>query len=349
MFLGGKHNRRMDFLIYTLIRTALPDYEIKQDRQEAGIEGPDLKGQAQARIEKAAQKIELSMIKVRNMLSTGLATSINGILQASEDDTFLVRSSTNPEVEYLVVASDSICSCDSFGDILHCKHLAAARIHFPESFAGQLDQIHVELCQESEAPNDAGSSQSTANDKSVDRFDSQTAIKQLERTFQRLKDATTDQSIISIEPHAEAIQIALDSALSDVLRQSESMLPRPKNLPPNLSSARETERAYAGALPSIKTKRPRNSEIEGNPYSGGERSGKYAKADALARPGAISASQPPPTKASPPNPALLAPAASQPARPTAMPVASLSRPSGHPQTPAGGSQHQYTQAYGYPQ
>ncbi|KAJ7310951.1 hypothetical protein DFH08DRAFT_636334, partial [Mycena albidolilacea] len=42
-FLLGKHNRRLDHLMHTLIERVVPYYALKTPRQESNFEGPDIK------------------------------------------------------------------------------------------------------------------------------------------------------------------------------------------------------------------------------------------------------------------------------------------------------------------
>ncbi|KAJ7757401.1 hypothetical protein DFH07DRAFT_958758 [Mycena maculata] len=114
--MDGKHNRRVDQLIHTLLNVTLPHYIANHRAQQFGFNGPDLVLKAQNSIHKQATKITSDMIE-----------------EIEPERRFVVKSKSTPGLLYTVDLEAYTCTpCPSFPAILFCKHVCAIENHFPD-------------------------------------------------------------------------------------------------------------------------------------------------------------------------------------------------------------------------
>jgi len=117
-YLGRKRNRRVDYIIKTLVKKFVPDFQIRHKRQAIGLEGLGLGDKRRQQILASARNIPLDSIH-----------------QVNNSELF-IASESYPGHRYLVDLSDSTydCDCDDFPRIWFCKHIATVNIYFPELF-----------------------------------------------------------------------------------------------------------------------------------------------------------------------------------------------------------------------
>ena len=111
--LGGKRNRRIDYVIEKLVTYFISDYQNRHKRQLVGLEGPDLEEARHEQILENARNISLDSI------------------HSVSNTEFLIASESNPGHHYLIDLTQSTCNCKDFPRIQLCKHIAAVNVHFP--------------------------------------------------------------------------------------------------------------------------------------------------------------------------------------------------------------------------
>jgi len=114
-WLDGKRNRRLDHIIFTLVKSADPYYQFRHERQQAGLEGPNLEDSRREEIEEIAGKVTRDSI------------------QKFDDFQFHVSSQTKSGHFYAVNLAPPTCCCNclDFPRIWFCKHIGAIYHHFP--------------------------------------------------------------------------------------------------------------------------------------------------------------------------------------------------------------------------
>ena len=112
-YLGRKHNRRVDHIVWTLVIDVMPNYDFHHRRQIAGLDGPDLEGACRQKILAGTGNMSLDSIQ-----------HIGGTK-------FSVASETHPGLQYAIDLTQSTCDCADFPRIRFCKHIAAINVHFP--------------------------------------------------------------------------------------------------------------------------------------------------------------------------------------------------------------------------
>jgi len=117
-YLGGKHKECVDYIIKTLVKKFVPDFQIRHVRQTVGLEGQDLECKCHQQILASARNIPLDSIHQVN------------------DTEFFIAPESYLGHRYMINISDSTCdcNCDDFPRIRFCKHIAAANMYFPEYF-----------------------------------------------------------------------------------------------------------------------------------------------------------------------------------------------------------------------
>jgi len=117
-YLGGKCNRNVDYIIKTLVKKFVPDFQIQYEQQTVGLEGRGLEDKCWQQILASARNIPLDSIHQVNNTKLSVAS-----------ESYLGH-------RYLVDLSDSTCdcNCDDFLRIQFCKHIAAVNVYFPELF-----------------------------------------------------------------------------------------------------------------------------------------------------------------------------------------------------------------------
>jgi hypothetical protein len=112
-FLEGKHNRRIDHVIWTLVNEMVPHFEARHERQMIGVEGDDLVEWRWQEILECAEAITLDSI------------------QPFDNIQFHVASISRPGEFYTIDLARQMCDCKDFHRIDFCKHIAAIYLHFP--------------------------------------------------------------------------------------------------------------------------------------------------------------------------------------------------------------------------
>lgn len=265
--LDGKRNRRADYLIYTLIKVAMPYYFSKYVRRQCGFEGNDLEGRKRAEVEISAQ-----MISKESIVQLG-------------SEKYLVQSQSSDGVSYEVDFGIYNCTCPDFSQISYCKHICAVEQHFDISSRDDDDQVgdqgDINIENGGDIPHGGESSSSslatTSTTPTASSSDGQLQSSTLSRIIQ---DAT---SLLALSRSGTIFDDVHLMKLCDVLSELQrnirgaTILPPSQRLPPNKKTKTETWEAYGKKMPAIKTGKKR---LHDDPYSGGERSGKLAKLDA---------------------------------------------------------------------
>jgi hypothetical protein len=245
-FLQHKRNWQLDHLLYILTEKTIPYFIARHRWQDFGFEGPDLELRHYLEIEERAKAITKASIE-----------------PAKDGDSYQVPSQSEPGFWYHVNLDAYTCDCDGFHLISFCKHLSAVQTHFPPPFSAitSLPTGGPDL-PDVDAPTKPASV--TAND-SHDLIQIGRKLLELSSHGQTLPHPDMDALL--------AIELNLDRALTK--QGSISALPTMVKVAPNQHSWSETA-AVMGVKP--KTKRKRHEDL----YSGGQQSGKKAKADARA-------------------------------------------------------------------
>lgn len=263
-FLHGKRNRRLDHLIAVLVRDVCPYFAIRYHRNRLGFEGPTLE-----------------MRKHQDIESRGKAIPAASVIIIDEQ-LVEVQSQTTASVKYQVTISPSTCNCPDFPLIRFCKHIYAAQLKFPQlKWTKTLDNTKslesTEVQHTDTTPN---------NSKLRLPTESVPITSSLLKTAAEIARLSSSLSIHSLKPGASQRfdvekLVTIESLLRDALLDStlkQPFLPPAERLPPNKKTKTETAEAYGRKVPHEKTKRKSTNT---DPYSGGERSGKKAKYDAL--------------------------------------------------------------------
>ncbi|KAJ3545231.1 hypothetical protein NMY22_g2518 [Coprinellus aureogranulatus] len=268
-FMQGKRNRRLDQLIYILIREAVPHYIFREHYQNNGCAGPDLEVRERLRIEELAKSIPEEDIQECDLEGTSC---------------FMVRSQMRRDVYYNVDLDTYDCDCLSFPKVMMCKHIIAVQLHFEETFdalpASTLD-INSPDSFEHDGAILSTSSEELSQEKDINATHTNAQpvrelISSLSALISRLRDTPSSRvNLLSITKMQQSV-----SQLNDALPviDAASILPPKAIVPPNQKPWLET--AQVMGMP-VKGKR---KSTHSDAYAGGERSGKKAKADARAAP-----------------------------------------------------------------
>lgn len=268
--LDGKRNRRADYLIYTLIKVAVPYYFSKHVRRQCGFEGNNLEGRKRAEVEILAQRISKESIAHLG------------------SDKYSVQSQSSEGVSYEVDFGIYNCTCPDFSQISYCKHVCAVEQHFD---TGSRDEEDRDSEPGDTADGDASESPCHAEFESSSLATTSTtpATSSLDRQLQTSILSQIIQDATSLLALSHSGSIFDDSQLTNICdmlselsrdARGATILPPSQRLPPNKKTKTETREAYGKKMPAVKTGKKRLHE---DPYSGGERSGKLAKLDARTR------------------------------------------------------------------
>jgi hypothetical protein len=268
-WLDGKHNRRIDELIYVLLNDLLPDTEDRHKWQELGMEGPDLAKERTNEILKCAPKFPWDRI------------------EQVDEEHFRVRSS-DQEQFYNVGFKD--CNCKDFPHVKLCKHVATVQ-HY--SGGGKHSAPPTQL---GPAPysqeNGSAPQENIVNQENTAHHTASliAAVGDLIalscQLLTQAPSATPDlvKSVRSVRSHLSVV----------VSATSGGQLPKKEAIAPNQLSWPETAKRM-GAKQGRKRQGKVNSALSAqlisevnrkrkctdqDPYSGGEHSGKCAKPDA---------------------------------------------------------------------
>lgn len=261
MFLHGKRNRRLDYLIAVLIRDVSPYFAIRYHRNRLGFEGPTLEMRKHQDIETRGKAIPAASVVLVN------------------EKLLEVQSQTLATIKYKVTISPLTCNCPDFPLIRFCKHIYAARLHYPTLAWGNNEESKLESLQITELPGEHPVHNSATESATI-------TSSQLHKTVAEISRLSHTLSIHSLNRCASQLfdvekLVMVESLLRDALLDStlkQPFLPPAEQLPPNKKTKTETAEAYSRKVPPEKTKR---KSLHTDPYAGGERSGKKAKSDAL--------------------------------------------------------------------
>ena len=114
--LEGKHNHRMDNLIWVLLHKVIPHFHAKHQCQQFGFEGPNLEIQCQNEAETNTHTFTLDDIKI-----------------LVEGQYYLVHSQSDLTHRYNIDIDNYTCECDVYLSISYCKHICAVQLLFTES------------------------------------------------------------------------------------------------------------------------------------------------------------------------------------------------------------------------
>ncbi|PPQ68734.1 hypothetical protein CVT24_007561 [Panaeolus cyanescens] len=267
-FMQGKRNRRLDHLIYLLVKEVMPYFIARHHKQIHGFEGPDLEVQARRKIESLAQQIPLDDI------------------QESEgpENTFLVRSQSNRNVFYNIDLDTYDCSCPSFPQLSLCKHIFAVQLHFSE-ICEPIPVSHLDITSPDtfESNGEVSTSLPLPESTITAHNSKRDLIASLSGVISKITGTPSDSLDIAAMQNFRMSIEQFSQTLTPV--DDRSFIPNKKAVAPNQKSWTET--AEVMGLLKVKGKR---KTAHTDPYSGGERSGKRAKKDAHSA--APSASEP---------------------------------------------------------
>ena len=293
-WLDGKRNRRLDHIIFTLVKSADPYYRFRHERQEAGLDGLNLEKSRKRDIEETAKTITRDSI------------------ESFDDSQFHVASQTKLGHFYSINLGPPKCSCPDFPRIRFCKHIGAVYFHFPH-----LRPVDVPAPSPSQVANEPQHAPIPAT--SANKFHSM--VQDVNTLSNKLMSEGSDQSApspVAVEAVRSA-KASLTAAVASV--QGSSPLPHREMIAPNQHSWTETAERMGvqkrRRLPeeagltqkAIGVAKGKRRRVYTDPYAGGERPGKLAKPDAVsaaanqkARAPPLAHSQPQPTRAFPSSP-----------------------------------------------
>ncbi|KAH6876472.1 hypothetical protein BKA70DRAFT_1478441 [Coprinopsis sp. MPI-PUGE-AT-0042] len=284
-FMEGKRNRRLDHLIFLLTETAEVHFISRHQNQECGFEGPNLEVQRRLQMEEAARKI-----------------SADDIDSDDNANTFLVASQSSPGRRYTIDLDAYTCDCPTFPLVLLCKHILAVQTHFKEE---------IELISPSQLQIHSPDSFQSSTSNPTPNPNPQLEVLKVDRKRDITESISRKLNIISQElgirdsrlDVPESVLEDLNGNLAKFLEAitpagAPAILPARTSVAPNQHTWTETSQAMGVASKSkekAKVPRPETSQVLGahvkgkkrkneDPYAGGERAGKKAKADALHRP-----------------------------------------------------------------
>jgi len=299
-YLGGKRNRRVDYIIKTLVKKFVPDFQIRHERQAIGLEGLGLGDKRRQQILASTRNIPLDSIHQVN------------------DSELFVASESYPGHQYLVDLSNSTydCDCDDFLRIWFCKHIAAVNIYFPELFLEPERTSAPEIPERAPVQDQPQITPESDVDKRV------VLLRDLNALCQQLM-TVNDDAAPDVEA-LESVKFSLNAAIR--LANGARALPEKDDFNPNQKTWAETAKHMGvqkvprrkpglvggntteRCIGATKGKRRKYSD----PYAAGERSGKRAKPDVVSAAAAANDR----ARATVPAPPLPCAAALAPARTT---------------------------------
>ena len=297
-FLDGKRNRRIDFLIHTLVNEMVPYYQNRHAQQAVGLEGPDLAE------------------KRRRQLLAHAKGSARDSIQQFDSTQFHVASESNPGLYYEIDLNQLTCNCRDFPRSRFCKHLAAIYVHFPHLCPKESrPPIDLKIGGTLDPPQGAPITEIRRTSSPQESV--QTLLQEIKLLSQQLDDKIGGLADDPGPDVVRAIQLAKHSLIVAIAStQGLGPLPDKENVPWNQNTWAETaERMGCKCAPKRAPKRRLSGEhgitersigtrkahkhLHTDPYAGGERSGKRAKPDALSATANARARAPPPLP--PPN------------------------------------------------
>lgn len=268
-WLDGKRNRRLDHLLFILVKSADPYYQFRHDRQQAGLDGLNLEASRRRDIEEAANKVTRDSI------------------EKFDDSQFHVASQTKSGHFYAINLALPTCNCPDFPRIRHCKHIGAVYFHFPHLRPSNVPAASPAVSGSECAPIPATSTSNTfhllvqdvnlLSHRLVSEGNTQLAPSQVVVEAVRSAKASLSAAIASVNgssplPHRERIapnqHSWTETAESMGVRRTAA---KRRRLPEDVGLTEKT-------IGSAKGKRRR---VYTDPYAGGERPGRLARSDAV--------------------------------------------------------------------
>lgn len=251
----------------------------RHSRQAAGLEGLNLEAQARNKVQDHAKSIGRS--DVREPVD-------------SLGSSFTVMSQSDPMKQYSIhIGSRATCSCPSFPRLLYCKHICAVQRHFPEVGA----HLKTVLLSDSlRSPQNLPSESSQVSSREVTSQLTSAAAADLALAHQVAAQLQNVIAELKSNPEAqssESLRLLSQQVSKFSSETSSSVLPQSKvKIAPNQRSEWKKTAAAMGSSTrkpkvvglAIKTGAKRKFTRSEDPYAGGERSGKKAKADAREAP-----------------------------------------------------------------
>ncbi|KAJ3506163.1 hypothetical protein NLJ89_g7021 [Agrocybe chaxingu] len=235
---------------------AIPHFLHKHHRQEIGFEGPDLEVQKMLEIEERAKVMQPEQIR-----------------HDKEPDIYYIKSGSKTGVEYRVDLDAYDCSCPMFPALSFCKHICAVQALYPEICKLVPTSTLTIHSSSSVEPHDTTSEEGSDSDS--DGAQDSTNLNLAASTIRKLSALSLSLGSCMLSPELLGpLNSSLNLALAAVSEQSCPILPVKKKIAPNQNSWTET-----AAVMNVKVKSKRKMHTDA--YSGGERSGKKAKPDAL--------------------------------------------------------------------
>ena len=268
-YLGGKHKECVDYIIKTLVKKFVPDFQIRHERQAIGLEGLGLGDKRRQQILASTRNIPLDSIHQVN------------------DSELFVTSESYLGHRYLVDLSDSTydCDCDDFPRIRFCKHIAAVNVYFPKLFPEPERTSSPKIPERMRVQDLPQIAPESDVDKRV------VLLKDINTLCQQLMTVSDD-----VAPDVKALE-SVKFSLNAVIRLANGpqALPEKDDFNPNQKTWAETAKCMGvqraprwkpglvggntteRCIGASKGKRCKYSD----PYAAGERSGKRAKPDAV--------------------------------------------------------------------
>ncbi|KAI9434064.1 hypothetical protein H4582DRAFT_2081386 [Lactarius indigo] len=213
-WLDGKRNRRLDHLVFTLVKSADPYYRFRHDRQQAGLDGLNLEVARRKVIEETARTITCDSI------------------EKFDDSQFHVASQTKLGDFYAIKLAPPACNCEDFPCIRFCKHIGAIYFHFPHLRPKDGPAASSTLPQP-EQPERTTPGQSTKDTVHL-------LVQDINRLSHKLIANDTDQSTPSqaIVEAVRSAKVSLSAVITSVT--GANSLPHKERIAPNQHSWTET-------------------------------------------------------------------------------------------------------------
>ena len=278
--LGGKRNWRVDHIVQVLTTRFQSEFENRYERQDIGLNGPDLGGTRRREILKSAQTI-----------------SPDSIRQVS-DTKFVVASQSRPGHHYAIDLDQPTCNCNDFPRIRFCKHIAAITAHSPKGGSPSEASGRVRAQDPPVRARDPPQPVPKSDEESVDIL-----LRDINALCQQLNSAMVGNrtpDLQALNSVRFSLKAAIDSAsgsralpekdvfnpkrntwaeTTDKMGSGGDRRPPKRNPGPVVEGTNTGEGTNAEKrIGAVKGKRPRKHS---DSYGVGERSGKRAKPDAV--------------------------------------------------------------------
>ncbi|VDC03482.1 unnamed protein product [Peniophora sp. CBMAI 1063] len=262
-FLGGKRNRRVDDLLYTLTGDVLKYYVRRERRQIAGMEGDSLEQKEHKKIVALSKEVTAAHI-------VHCAGSV-----------YTVRSLTTAGVNYRVNLTAATCTCPSFPAVRLCKHLYALQ-SLVQDFEVIGDGATLDMDGSEDGSEDentpsrdsspAGEPPATYASGNADPVLASTSLAKADilLTLDRLSAALR----ASTDPLPDSVEDLTVRALAARYAHVE-ILPARKKIGPNTGTAADFSRAFN--MPKVKGSRSIPNPDRDEAYGGGAASGQKRK------------------------------------------------------------------------